>query len=184
MTRPSTRCAIISSSVSRTSWMRGSLLAAVFMPCLQNLAALRSDDSANRVQFVGAEAVTSGQLDRFEPELAGTALPLHVYVRRFIAVEAREEEPIRPRDALDQARTRAQRPQSLPEPRGGAPAQLRAAVAAGRHGREDPQLPLPRPPAHIRQPFGDDPRGRPLHGPAGRRLEDTDHGAAIRPPES
>src|SRR2546426_12073733 len=101
MTRPSTRCAIISSSVSRTSWMRGSLLAAVFMPCLQNLAALRSDDSANRVQFVGAEAVTSGQLDRFEPELAGTALSLHVYVRRFIAVEAREEEPIRPRDALD-----------------------------------------------------------------------------------
>src|SRR3989442_1479558 len=71
------------------------------MPCLQNLAALRSDDSANRVQFVGAEAVTSGQLDRFEPELAGTALSLHVYVRRFIAVEAREEEPIRPRDALD-----------------------------------------------------------------------------------
>ena len=74
MTRPSTRCAIISSSVSRTSWMRGSLLAAVFMPCLQNPAALRSDDSANRVQFVGAEAVTSGQLDRFEPELAGALL--------------------------------------------------------------------------------------------------------------
>src|SRR5256712_29471 len=56
MTRPSTRCAIISSSVSRTSWMRGSLLAAVFMPCLQNLAALRSDDSANRVQFVERES--------------------------------------------------------------------------------------------------------------------------------
>src|SRR5256885_1251709 len=155
MTRRSTRCAIISSSVSRTSWMRGSLLAAVFMPYLQNLAALRSDDSANRVQFVGAEAVTSGQLDRFEPELAGTALSLHVYVRRFIAVEAREEEPIRPRDALDQARTRAQRPQSLPEPRGGGTPSRRCT-----------------------------PRGRPLHGPAGRRLEDTDHGAAIRPPES
>jgi hypothetical protein len=71
------------------------------MPYLQNLATLRPDDSANHVQFVGAETVAPSQLDRFEPELAGAALALHVDVRRFIAVKAREEEPIRPRDALD-----------------------------------------------------------------------------------
>jgi hypothetical protein len=81
--------------------MRGSLLAAVFMPYLQDRGALRSDDSANHVQFVGAEAVTPRQLDRFEPELAGAAPSLDVHVRRFIAVEAREEESIRPRDAFD-----------------------------------------------------------------------------------
>ena len=44
-------------ALTRTSWMRGSSLAAVFMPCLQNPAALRSDDSANHVQFVGAETL-------------------------------------------------------------------------------------------------------------------------------
>jgi hypothetical protein len=41
--------------------------------------------------------VTTGQLDRFEPELAGAVLTLHVHMRRFIEVEAREEEPVRPR---------------------------------------------------------------------------------------
>jgi hypothetical protein len=71
------------------------------MPYLQDRGALRSDDSANHAQFVGIEAVTPGQLDRFEPELAGAVLSLDVHVRRFIAVETREEEPIRPRHAPD-----------------------------------------------------------------------------------
>src|SRR5947207_9323811 len=101
MTRPSASCAMISSSVTRTVWMRGSLLPAVFMPYLQNFAAPRTDDSANHVQFVGAETMTSRQFDRFEPEFAGATPPLHMDVRRLIAVEAREEEPVRSRDVLD-----------------------------------------------------------------------------------
>src|SRR5438094_8755944 len=53
------------------------------------------------VQLSGAEAVATSQLDRLEPELAGAVLSLDVHVRRLIAVEAGEEEPIGPRDALD-----------------------------------------------------------------------------------
>jgi hypothetical protein len=81
--------------------MRGSLLLAVFMPYLQDFAALRTDDSANHVQFVGVETMTSRQFNLSEPEFAGATPSLHMDVRRLIAVEAREEEPIRSRDVLD-----------------------------------------------------------------------------------
>ena len=50
--------------------------------------------------FSCAEAVATSQLDRLEPELAGVVLSFDVHVRRLIAVEAGEEDPIRPRDAL------------------------------------------------------------------------------------
>jgi len=40
---------MISSSVTRTSWMRGSLLSAVFMPCLQNRGAMGPGDSTNHI---------------------------------------------------------------------------------------------------------------------------------------
>src|SRR3990172_12159039 len=59
------------------------------------------DGPANHVQLSGVEAVATGQLDRFEPELARTVLSLDVHVRRLIAVEAGEEDPVRPRNALD-----------------------------------------------------------------------------------
>jgi hypothetical protein len=59
------------------------------------------DDPANDIQLSGAEAVAASQFDRFEPELAGAVLSLDVHVRRLIAVEAGEEDPVRPRDALD-----------------------------------------------------------------------------------
>jgi hypothetical protein len=59
------------------------------------------DDPANHIQLSGVEAVATGQLDRFEPELARAVLSLDVHVRRLIAVEAGEENPVRPRNALD-----------------------------------------------------------------------------------
>src|SRR3989304_1862083 len=59
------------------------------------------DDPTNHIQFSGVEAVATGQFDRFEPELARAVLSLDVHVRRLIAVEAGEEDPVRPRDALD-----------------------------------------------------------------------------------
>jgi len=59
------------------------------------------DEAANQVQLSGAEAMVAGKLKRLEPELAGLVLPFHMNVRRLVAVEAREEEPIRPRNTSD-----------------------------------------------------------------------------------
>jgi hypothetical protein len=59
------------------------------------------DEPANDIQLSSAEAVAASQLDRFEPKLAGAVLSLDVHVRRLVAVEAGEENPVRPRDALD-----------------------------------------------------------------------------------
>jgi len=59
------------------------------------------DEPADGIQLPSAEAVVASQLDRFEPELAGAVLSLDVHVRRLVAVEAGEEKPIRPGDALD-----------------------------------------------------------------------------------
>src|SRR3990172_5269017 len=74
ITRPSTRCAMISSSVTRTSWIRGSLLAAVFMPRLQNGGAMRLEDAPDHVQLTSVEPVTPCKLERFKPEFAGLVL--------------------------------------------------------------------------------------------------------------
>jgi hypothetical protein len=43
----------------------------------------------------------AGKLKRFEPELAGLVLAFHMNVWRLAAIEAREEEPIRPRNTSD-----------------------------------------------------------------------------------
>jgi hypothetical protein len=59
------------------------------------------DEAANRAQFPGAEAMAAGKLKRLEPELAGLVLPFHMNVRRLAAVEAGEEEPIRPGNTSD-----------------------------------------------------------------------------------
>jgi len=59
------------------------------------------DEAANQAQLSGAEAMAAGKLKWFEPELAGLVLPFHMNVRRLGAVEAREEEPIRPRNTSD-----------------------------------------------------------------------------------
>lgn len=62
---------------------------------------MRLDDSPNQIQLSGPEAVIPGEPQGFQPEFAGPLFPLHVYVRWLIAVEARKEESIRPRDTAD-----------------------------------------------------------------------------------
>src|SRR2546428_13757419 len=69
MTRPSTSCAMISSSVTRTSWMRVSLLAVVFMPCLQDGGSALQDKSPDHVELAGAEALIAREAERLKPEL-------------------------------------------------------------------------------------------------------------------
>lgn len=81
--------------------MRGSLLAAVGMPCLQNGLLMSLDDLPDQIQLSGAEAMVTGKPERFKPEFAGPLLALHMHVRWLIAIKAREEEPIRSGDAAD-----------------------------------------------------------------------------------
>src|SRR5713226_9291645 len=59
------------------------------------------DEAANQVQLSGAETMAASAPKRLQPELAGLVLPLHMNVRRLAAVEAGEEEAIRPRNASD-----------------------------------------------------------------------------------
>src|SRR6266516_6343846 len=103
MTLPSASWATISSSVTRTSRIRGSPVnsTAVLMPCLQYCGAEGRNDSPNHGQLARAEAVAAGKSDRFEPELARRVLSLDVHMCWFVAVEAREEESVRPRNPLD-----------------------------------------------------------------------------------
>jgi hypothetical protein len=101
ITRPSTSCAMISSSVTRISSMRGSLLTTVFMPCLQNESAICLNHAPNDGQLSGAKSMTASQPKRLKPELASLALTLDVYMGRLAAVETCKEEPIWTRDTRD-----------------------------------------------------------------------------------
>ena len=95
ITRPSARCAMISSLVTRMSWTTGSLLATMFMPGLQNRSSMLLDRASNHIQVPGAEAVVASKSEWNEPELTGLVLALDMHVRWFITVEAREKETIR-----------------------------------------------------------------------------------------
>jgi len=59
------------------------------------------DDSANHIQLPGAEAVIASEPERLQPKLAGSVLTLHMEVGWLVAIEAHEEEPIRPGNVLD-----------------------------------------------------------------------------------
>src|SRR5437660_5128152 len=52
MVRPSARCAVIRSSVTSTERIRGSLLATMVMPCLQETRQVLHNKGTNPVQFV------------------------------------------------------------------------------------------------------------------------------------
>jgi hypothetical protein len=52
-----------------------------------------------------AEAMASGELNRLEPELTCVVLAFNVNVRRFIAIETREKEPVWTGDAFDTRHT-------------------------------------------------------------------------------
>src|SRR5260370_625238 len=83
--------------------MRGSLptLVTVLIPRFQDSSQVDPDERRNEVQLTGAEAMTAGKPKRFEPKLAGLVLPFHMNVRWLAAVEAREEDSIRPTNTAD-----------------------------------------------------------------------------------
>src|SRR5881227_1761461 len=91
MTRPSARCATISSFVTRTSRIRGSAPAAVVIPRLHDLVVMLSNDLTDTCQLVCCKPMVPRENQRLEPELAGTPFALHVDMGRLVAVEAGEE---------------------------------------------------------------------------------------------
>src|SRR5712664_1832286 len=101
MTRPSARDATISSFVTRTSRIRGSAPAAVVIPCLHDLLVIPPNKLADPSQLVCGKPMVPREHQRFQPELAGASVSLHVNMGRLVAVEAGEEEPIRSSDATD-----------------------------------------------------------------------------------
>lgn len=52
------------------------------------------DCSTNSVEFMGRKTLILAKTDRFEPEFADPFFPLNVYMFRFVAVKAEEEESI------------------------------------------------------------------------------------------
>jgi hypothetical protein len=70
------------------------------------------DGSANHIQLPGAEAMITSKSQRLKPEFAGPALMFHMNVQWFIAVEAREKEPIRPRNTPDSRHSEASPPRT------------------------------------------------------------------------
>ena len=55
-----------------------------------------ANDAFDCAKFVTAESEVASQTDRFEPELRGIVVAVHVYMRGFIWLVAVEIEPIRP----------------------------------------------------------------------------------------
>src|SRR4051812_23283704 len=76
--RPSVNRATMASSVTSSVAKRGSLLPAVFIPCLPNAVQIVEDDLPDAVQFLPREAVVVGQGDWLEPELADGPVSTHV----------------------------------------------------------------------------------------------------------
>lgn len=90
---------MIASSPTSIDVMRGSLLAAVLIPCLQDVFEIVSNQFSNSVQFFGRESIIAAELNRLQPEFAKIAFSPHVDVLRLCAIEAVEEEPIWARDS-------------------------------------------------------------------------------------
>jgi hypothetical protein len=90
---------MISLLVTRTLWIRGSLLATVLMPRLHDLRVVYPDQPSDATQLPGVESVIPRQPQRLQPELARLALALDVNVRRFDAIEARKEQSVGTRDS-------------------------------------------------------------------------------------
>src|SRR5262245_54588657 len=84
MVRPSARCAVIRSSVTSTERIRGSLLAKMVMPGLQDTRQVLHNKGANSVQFARGKAMIYTQGNRGQPKLTYHPLTAHMDVRRFM----------------------------------------------------------------------------------------------------
>src|SRR3989304_1133117 len=74
ITRPSTRWAVIVSSVTSTRAIRDSTLTAVLIPCLDDRRFVLNDQAANLIQFSRAEPIIPRELDRCQPEFGVLAV--------------------------------------------------------------------------------------------------------------
>lgn len=108
MTRPSARRAVIDSSSTVTNMIRGSLIAAVFIPCLQNQLQILNDYRTDPVQLARSKPVVVPKSYRTEPEFAHHALALYMDVHRLAAIETVEKNAIRTADSLDARHFRCQ----------------------------------------------------------------------------
>src|SRR5262245_48873766 len=128
--RPSANWATMALDVTLSPTKRGSLLAAVLIPCLHHPLQADADDVPNPIQFLRREALVLCQANRFEPELTRFPLAPNVNVPRFIAIEAVEEEPIRTRNAVNRRHGTSPRRSAL----GFLAALLRGRLLAAGHG--------------------------------------------------
>src|SRR5262249_47833941 len=94
MVRPSARCAVMRSSVISTVRIRGSLLATVVMPCLQDTPQGLQNQGANPIQFAWRKAMIGTQCDRSQPKFTHHTLTAHMDMRRFMAIKAVEEQAV------------------------------------------------------------------------------------------
>src|ERR1700682_799282 len=86
--RPSAKCAVIISSSTDNSVIRGVELIAVLIPCLQKLAQICFDSAPNAFEFSRPKSIVACQANRLKPELACLLLSLNMDVFRLVAIEA------------------------------------------------------------------------------------------------
>src|SRR5437867_7791156 len=93
ITRPSTKWAVIVSSVTTTLAIRGSTMTVVLMPCLDDRRLMLDNQTTNIIQLSRAEPMIPCQCHRGQPELRVLPVAPHVDVHGLDAVETVEEEP-------------------------------------------------------------------------------------------
>jgi hypothetical protein len=98
MTRPSTKCAVIVSSLTWTRVIRDSTLTAVLMPCLDDRRFVLNDEPTDVIQLTWAEPMVPRQCHRRQPELGVLLIPTYVDVHGLGAIETVEEKPVRTRN--------------------------------------------------------------------------------------
>ena len=81
--------------------MRGSLLAAVFIPCLQNTVQVVENDLTDLVQFLRREPVVGGQDEGFQPEFTDSPAPRTWTCIGSSQSKLKKEESIRTRYTSD-----------------------------------------------------------------------------------
>src|SRR5437870_3827046 len=90
MTRPSTKRAVMVSSVTSTCAIRFSTLTAVLMPSLNNGRFLLDNETTDLVELAGTEPMIPCQFNRRQPELCLLPFAADVDVHGFVAVETVE----------------------------------------------------------------------------------------------
>ena len=144
ITRPSTRWAVIVSSLTSTWSIRDSTLTAVFIPGLYNQRFVHHNETTNLVEFSWTESMIPRQFDRRQPEFGVLPIAADMDVHGLVAIKTVEEEPVRPRNAGNpwhSARLHARSSQALANPP--SPANIRAEPAAAstlpaKYCRSDP----------------------------------------------